>query len=145
MHKTILERDLLCQSQTQTRFLVTLPVPRGTRETSSADNKGVWPCDWNYNLIINSATHIRNGFFRFCCHQLTQIHGYTQGLLSENSFNIENKWRKNFPLLISMLNVIFILFFFPLIQERTHWLLLVGVAVFVPYFDINYGLSMAFP
>ena len=36
-------------------------------------------------------------------------------------------------LLTAMLNVIFHLFFFPLSQERSRWLLLVGFAVFVPY------------
>ena len=41
--------------------------------------------------------------------------------------------------------MIVLILFYPLRQERFHWLLLVVLIVQVPQYDINYGVSMTFP
>ena len=50
-----------------------------------------------------------------------------------------------FLLLVAMLTVIVFILFPPLIQERSHWILLVGVSVWITQYDINYIISMNLP
>ena len=50
-----------------------------------------------------------------------------------------------FPLLVGILTVRVLIFFFLPIQDRFHWLLLVGVTVGFPISDFNDGVSLNFP
>ena len=50
-----------------------------------------------------------------------------------------------FLVLVEIIIVLVFLFLLSPIRERFHWLLLVGVSVRVPKFDVNDGASLTFP
>ena len=84
---------------------------------------------------LNSGTHMLKRLFGFCSHDLTQICEYDQDLLYKNAINRKNKQRKTFLLIVAMLTVIVLILFFPLIHDRFHLILLVGVTFQVPKSD----------
>ena len=49
-----------------------------------------------------------------------------------------------FPLIVEIITVIVLLIFLPPSQENTNWILPVGVSVWIPHSDVNYGLSLTF-
>ena len=71
VHKIILARNLLRQSQTQTRFLVQFSVLQGTGDTSSTDHTGVQYHNRDCDPTVNPALHVRNGFLHFHFRELT--------------------------------------------------------------------------
>ena len=50
-----------------------------------------------------------------------------------------------FPLIVVVLTVLISLDIFPPIQERRHWLILVGIRVSVTKCDFNDGVSLSIP
>ena len=50
-----------------------------------------------------------------------------------------------FPLLLEILTMIFLILFAPPIQEQFHVLLIVGVTVRGPEYDVNDGVSLTLP
>ena len=128
LHKTTLAHHLLCQSQTQTRFPVWLPVSQWTTYMGSTYHKSVRYCDLDCILTINPVAHVHKGFFYFFCHELTQIFYYNQGLIYKHATN-NKKQRKMFLLIMAILTVIVFLFVFPPSTECFYWILLVGVTV----------------
>ena len=50
-----------------------------------------------------------------------------------------------FLLLVAVLTVLILILLLPTIQELIHWLMLVGIRVSVSKFDVDDGVSLAFP
>ena len=69
------------------RAIYSVPVLQGNGEASSADHAEVRPRNRDCDPSINPVLHVRNGFVNFCCHELTQIREYDQGLLSKYAIN----------------------------------------------------------
>ena len=59
--------------------------------------------------------------------------------------SIERTSGEFYPLLVAMLAVLVLIFFPPPKQEHFYWLLLVGVTVWVPKYDVNDGFSLTSP
>ena len=68
VHKIILARNLLRQSEDQSRVPVRFLVPQGTGEAISAYHAGLQPRNHDWDPALNPATHMQNGFVHFCCH-----------------------------------------------------------------------------
>ena len=84
-------------------------------------------------------------FLQFLGHELTQFLEYYLGLFSKHPINGENKHRKVFLLLMTVLTMLVLSSLFPLINKTAHWLLFVGITVGIPKSDFNDGISMTFP
>ena len=88
--------------------------------------------------------HVQNGFFHFHCHDLTQICECDHGLLSKHDKR-KNKRRFTPLLLMKMITLLLPILFLPMIQERFHWILIVGVTVRPPKSEVNNGIIMTYP
>ena len=57
----------------------------------------------------------------------------------------EGEMEECFPFLVAMITMLVLILFFPLIQERFHWILLVGVTFWVLQSDVNNGFRLTLP
>ena len=48
-----------------------------------------------------------------------------------------------FPFLVAVLTVLILIDFFPLSQERCHWLKYVGLCIIIAKFDVANGASLS--
>ena len=126
VRETILARNLLRQSHNRTLFPVCILVPQRTGEKISIDHTGVQYFNHDCDPTVNPSLHVQNGFLHFRCHELTKICEYNQGLLSNHSINRQNK-RRNFSIDRGNSYHVCPYFLFLMSQERSNWLLIVGV------------------
>ena len=97
VHRIIMTHDLICQPEAWFWVPVHILAPRGTRELSSMDHVWVWYSNRDWNVTVNPASHMQNGFIHFRCHELTQICEYDQGFPPYHGINRKNKWRNFSP------------------------------------------------
>ena len=102
----MLAHDLMYQPKVQWRVPVWLPVLHDTKDSSSTDHMWVWYHKWDWNSTVYPAPHVQNGFVHFRCHDLTQFHNYHHAFLPYHAININNKQRKMFPLILSVITMI---------------------------------------
>ena len=90
----------------------------------------VWSCDDNCNPAVNPATHVRNGFFHFFCHESTQICKYDQCLLSKHAINRNNKQKRFFCFSWQCLPWLYLFYFS--YQSRS---VLIGLFLWISQYD----------
>ena len=56
-----------------------------------------------------------------------------------------NKQRKIFPFIVSVLTMLILLDYLQPIQELRHWLKFLGIRISVTNFDVNDGFSLLIP
>ena len=89
-----------------------------------------------------STPNVQNEFFPFLCRGSTQLREYDQGFPPYNSINRNNKRWKQFLLIVTVLTVVLFLGSFPPIQERWHWIIIVGIHISIAKVDVNDGFSL---
>ena len=124
------EEIILCgcaRNYSGANFVASIPYPNPI--------PGLSPCptgDWVDNLhgsywitilqVLLQSNYIldlrmRNGFLHICCQKLTQIKKVkNRAYFPNDTINGDNKQRKIFPFLVSMLTVLLLILFFPPIQ-----------------------------
>ena len=147
MRNAIFVREIYCanrNSDSETQSDSWVRKVFGTWDLIYAEHPRVQPRDRDCDPAVNPIFNVQNRFIHFRGHDLTQSGEYNLGLLTDNFIRREDR-RRIFPLVMSVITVLVLLYFLSPRQQRIHSFWIPSLHVSISKHNFNNGFHMDLP